>query len=77
MGTFFKYLMVGYLIYLVIKYIGKLFTGGMNPQNQGAGNHFGKSNSRNEGEVNINKRPTHDGEKHVSGGEYVDFEDVD
>ena len=71
MGSFFKYIIVGYLIYIVLKYVVKLFSNGISPQY-----HRGSTPRNEEGSIKV-KKTAHKENKHVSGGEYVDYEELE
>ena len=70
MGYIFKILLFSFIGYYIIKAIRGLFGVGISGQRA-------QANSRPTNDINI-KKPRHsDDQKHVRGGEYVDFEDVD
>ncbi len=93
MGTLLKFLLIAVLGYWLLKAIKRMFRPGIQgqPGQQGrqgrAQDRFYSNNQRTnsnyqqqqrpEGHVRIMKKRSDDDENHVSGGEYVDFEEVD
>ena len=76
----FRIILFGIVFYYLFKFLGKLFRGFLfkKAQEQYAG--YNKSSyqqsQRNEGDIKITYKPKDD-KTHVTGGDYVDFEEVD
>ena len=81
MGFIFKFLVYGAIFYYLFKFLAKIFgvfiikkaSEQFTGQNQHTSSH---QQNRKEGEVNIKTQPKID-KKHVKGGDYVEFEEVE
>ena len=88
-GALIKILVVFFVVTFLIRKVGgflvRMFFGQVQTQNNGrrrtTRNYQQSQQSANnysaEGEIHIDRKPKHDpNEKHIKGGEYIDFEEV-
>ena len=70
---------IGVLVYIIYRVLSKIIFPNVSNASSGAGGRQSRYNNAQsqEGRIKVTKRPGKGEEKHVTGGEYVDFEDVD